>query len=149
MASTLTNPRPFSNDYAGLRNVEVRRDFRFRYGYICRLIDDAELKGMPAALRARTRSVHKETYWKSVSLLRRDAERVLRLRREKMAAQQAWDFQALLNDYARVQLLLAKLTVAGMSHSIRLGAGLESAREACREFENFLAQPTFALSASA
>lgn len=149
MTSNLTNLKPFSTDYSGLRNVEVRRDFRFRYGYICRLIDDSELQGLPSALRARTRSVHKEAYWKSVSLLRRDAERVLHVRREKMAAQREWDFQSLVNDYARVHLLLAKLTIAGMSHSVRLGAGLESAREACREFENFLAQPTFALAASA
>jgi hypothetical protein len=128
MATTQMHPSPFSNDYVGSRRIEVRRDFRFRYGYICRLIDDSELDGMPAALRTRTRSFHKETYWKSVSLLRR----------EKMAANREWDFQSLVNDYARVQLLLAKLTVAGMSHSVRLGAGLEGARQACREFEAFL-----------
>src|SRR5580704_5201813 len=118
MATTQMHPSPFSDDYAGSGRIEVRRDFRFRYGYICRLIDDNELHGMPAGLRARTRSFHKATYWKSVSLLRRDAEQVLHLRREQMAAKREWDFQSLVNDYARVQLLLAKLTVAGISHSV-------------------------------
>jgi hypothetical protein len=148
MASQFHYVSPFSRDFADSpkdfadsRKIEVRRNFRFRYGHICRLIDDSELDGLPATLRARTRSFHKETYWKSISLLRRDAEVVLKLRREKMAAQQEWDFQTLVNDYARVQMLLAKLTLAGMSHSVRLGAGLDAARQACREFETFLTFP--------
>jgi len=141
MATAQTQGNPFRNDFISARRVEVQTHFRFRYGYICRLIDDSELQGMPAALRSRTRSVHKTTYWKSLSLLRRDAERVLRLRREKMAAQREWDFQALVNDYARVQMLLGKLTLAGINHSLRLGAGLEGARQACREFEALLTSP--------
>jgi hypothetical protein len=125
-------------DLESSRSIETPRNMRFRYGYICRLIDDGELQALPASLRTRTRTFHKAAYWKSISLMRRDAEHVLKVRREKMAACQQWDFQALLNDYARIQMLLAKLTIAGMSHSLHLGAGLESARQALREFEAFL-----------
>jgi len=131
------------------RPGDARQALRFRYGYICRLIDDSELRELPAGLRARTRKTHKSAYWKSVSLLRRDADRVLKLRREKMAACRAWDFQALVNDHAKIQLLLVKLTLAGVSHSIRLGAGLESARQACHEFEAFLAPASFTSSSAA
>jgi hypothetical protein len=149
MATAQSQSNPFRNDFVSARRVEAQTRLRFRYGYICRLIDDSELQGMPAALRSRTRTAHKATYWKSLSLLRRDAERVLRLRREKMAAQQEWDFQTLVNDYTRVQMLLAKLTLAGVNHSIRLGAGLEGARQACREFEVLLTSPASLLPASA
>jgi hypothetical protein len=142
MATLQTPAVRFRNDFVNARRIETPRETRFRYGYICRLIDDNELAGLPGELRARTRSVHKAAYWKSVSLLRRDAETVLKLRRERMAAKQAWDFQSLVGDYARVQILVAKLTVAGVSHSIRLGAGLDAARQACREFEAILTYPS-------
>jgi hypothetical protein len=136
------------NDFFSSRRLESPREARFRYGYLCRLIDDAELDRLPEPLRSRTRDIHKASYWKTLSLLRRDAEFVLRVRREKMAAEKQWDFALLVSDYSRIQLLLMKLTLAGLSHSVRLGAGLESAREACREFETFLspaslAQPAF------
>jgi len=140
------------DEFASTRRIGTpRQAMRFRYGYICRLIDDGELDGLSASLRSRTRSVHKAAYWKSLSLLRRDAEQVLKMRRERMAAFQDWDFKVLVNDYARVQVLLGKLTLAGMSHSIRLGAGLESARQACREFEALLSPgiSSAALAASA
>jgi hypothetical protein len=133
----------------GNGSAQKGSESRFRYGYICRLIDDGELDTLPRALRARTRTAHKAAYWKSVSLLRRDAETVLRLRRERMAAEKMWDFQALVNDYARVQMLIAKLTVAGLSHSIRLGAGIESARDACREFEFLLTNAAWTPAVSA
>jgi hypothetical protein len=154
MATLQTTARPFQTDYAGspgigARSAGTKRDFRFRYGYICRLIDDNELEGLPVRLRARTRSVHKASYWKSVSLLRRDAESVLRLRREKMAANQQWDFEALVGDYARVHMLLARLTIAGVGHSMRVGAGLESARKACVEFEGLLSAPSSLLAVPA
>jgi hypothetical protein len=138
MATLQTTAAPNQTEFASSARIGTRRDLRFRYGYICRLIDDGELRGLPSALRSRTRSVHKATYWKSLSLLRRDAECVLRLRREKMSANQDWDFEALVGDYARVQMLLAKLTLAGLGHSVRLGAGLDSARQACLEFEALL-----------
>jgi len=48
----------------------------------------------------------------------------------------------LVGDYGRVQILLAKLTLAGMGHSVRLGAGLDSARQACLEFEALLTGPS-------
>lgn len=137
------------DSFSGARRFETPRpSVRFRYGYICRLIDDSELSALPAALRSRVRTFHKSAYWKSLSLLRRDAERVLKIRRERMAACQEWDFQVLVNDYARIQLLLAKLTLAGMSHSVRLGAGLESARLACQEFEAFLSSPALTSSSA-
>jgi hypothetical protein len=139
MSFLQTAARPSDREVESSRRIERPRDLRFRYGYICRLIDDDDLRALPAELRTRTRAVHKTAYWKSLSLLRRDAELVLKVRRERMAACQQWDFQALLNDYARFRILLAKLTIAGMSHSIHLGAGLESARQACLEFEAFLA----------
>jgi hypothetical protein len=129
---------PLRNDIETSRRIETPRDLRFRYGYLCRLIDDGDLQILPAPLRSRTRSFHKAAYWKSLSLLRRDAEYILKVRRERMAAEQKWDFPVLVNDYARIHVLLAKLTVAGMSHSIHLGAGIESARQACLEFEAFL-----------
>ena len=140
------------DDFVGIRRMEApRQAMRFRYGYICRLIDDRELDGLSGSLRSRTRSLHKAAYWKSLSLLRRDAERVLKVRRERMAAFQDWDFQVLVNDYARIQVLLGKLALAGIGHSIHLGAGLESARQACREFEAFLSPglSSAALAASA
>ena len=150
MATTFqTTVASFRTDSPNSPRVTARREFRFRYGYICRLIDDSELRGLPSGLRSRTRSVHKASYWKSLSLLRRDAESVLRLRREKMSAQKEWDFETLVGDYARVQVLLAKLTLAGVGHSMRLGAGVESARQACAEFEAFLAIPSSPLAATA
>jgi hypothetical protein len=130
------------NDVENHRAAEAPRDFRFRYGYICRLIDDGELQALPAPLRTRTRTFHKAAYWKSLSLMRRDADHIFKVKRERMAAEQQWSFESLLNDYARIQLLMAKLTVAGLSHSIHLGAGLESARQACFEFEAFLTTST-------
>ena len=141
MATLQTRVSPLQPDFLNSRRIEVSRDARFRYGYICRLIDDNELRGLSPALRSRTRDQHKELYWKSLSLLRRDAEKVLRVRRQKMAAKQPWDFQSLVGDYARVQVLLGKLTLAGLNHSVRLGAGLEGAREACRQFEALLTFP--------
>jgi hypothetical protein len=149
MSSLQTSVSPLRHDVENSRRIEVPRDFRFRYGYICRLIDDDELAALPTPLRSRTRSFHKAAYWKSLSLLRRDAEHVLKVRRERMAAEQTWDFQALVNDYSRIHLLLAKLTIAGMSHSIHLGAGLESAQQACREFEALLTSSWSPLAATA
>jgi hypothetical protein len=136
------------NDFVSTRRIENPAEARFRYGYLCRLIDDRELLSIPEPLRSRTRSIHKASYWKSLSLLRRDAERILKIRREKMAAERQWDFQLLVNDYARIQVLLGKLTVAGLSHSVHLGAGLDAAREALGEFERLLtpvslARPAF------
>lgn len=109
---------------------------RFRYSYLYRLIDDNELRGLTPAIRADIRKVHKEAYWKNLSLLRRDAASVLKLRRDMMAARKNWDFSALVNDYARVQYLLATLTLAGLSHSTRIPAGITAVRTACDEFES-------------
>jgi len=148
MATLQTTARPFRTEVSSPR-VPARSEFRFRYGYICRLLDDNELNGLPSALRSRTRSVHKASYWKSLSLLRRDAESVLRLRRERMAACKEWNFETLVGDYARVQMLLAKLTLAGVGHSMHLGAGVEGVRQACAEFEAFLATPSSRLVATA
>jgi hypothetical protein len=133
----------------GFPRSTTSEKIRFRYGYICRLIDDSELQDLPKDLRSQTRERHKAFYWKSLSLLRRDAVRVLKLRREKMSAIGAWDFQTLVNDHARIQLLLAKLTLAGITHSVRLGAGLDSARQACLEFESFLASSSITSSSAA
>ena len=107
----------------------------FRYSYLCRLIDDRELQDFEPSVRSELRRAHKQAYWKNLSLLRRDAAHVLRVRREKMSAPQDWDFSALVNDYARVQYLLATLTMAGLSHSTRILIGLEQVRVACSEFE--------------
>jgi hypothetical protein len=137
------------NELSQSSRIQTPAESRFRYGYICRLIDDSELDRLPASLRSRTRSTHKAAYWKSLSLLRRDAERVLKMRRQKMAAEQAWDFQFLVNEYGRIQLLLAKLTLAGMGHSIHLGAGVDAARQACLEFEAFLTVSSSAHAATA
>jgi hypothetical protein len=41
------------------------------------------------------------------------------------------------------------LTVAGVSHSIHLGAGLDSARHACQEFEALLTSSWSPLAATA
>ena len=70
---------------------------RFRYSYLYRLIDDNELRGLSPAVRTEIRKVHKQAYWKNLCLLRRDAARVLRLRRGMMAARRYWDFSALVN----------------------------------------------------
>jgi hypothetical protein len=121
---------------------------RFRYSYLCRLIDDSELQDFDPAVRSELRRAHKQAYWKNLSLLRRDAAHVLKIRREMMSAQQDWDFNALVSDYARVQILLATLTMAGLSHSTRFSVGLERARVACSEFETlFTSSPLLAASA--
>jgi hypothetical protein len=117
---------------------------RFRYSYLCRLIDDRELQDLAPAVRAELRKAHKEAYWKNVSLLRRDANRVLRLRRERMSASQQWDFASLVNDHARVQYLLATLTLAGIGHATRISVGLEQVRTACCELEKMFTVPSFA-----
>jgi hypothetical protein len=121
---------------------------RFRYSYLCRLIDDRELQDFDPAVRTELRRAHKQAYWKNLSLLRRDAAHVLKVRREMMGAQQDWDFSSLVSDYARVQVLLATLTMAGVSHSTRFSVGLERARVACSEFETmFTSSPLLAASA--
>jgi hypothetical protein len=125
-------------DFAASARIESSHEARFRYSYLCRLIDDRELEGLPEPLRSRAREVHKATYRKNLSLLRRDAEHVLRVRREKMAAEQEWNFQLLVDDYARVRVLIGKLKFAGLCHALHLGAGLDSARQALREFESIL-----------
>jgi hypothetical protein len=121
---------------------------RFRYSYLCRLIDDSELQDFDPSVRSELRRAHKQAYWKNLSLLRRDAAHVLKVRREMMSAQQDWDFNSLVSDYARVQVLLATLTMAGFSHSTRFSVGLERARLACSEFETlFTSSPMLAASA--
>jgi hypothetical protein len=123
---------------------------RFRYSYLCRLIDDSELQDFHPAVRSELRRAHKQAYWKNLSLLRRDAAYVLKVRREMMGAQRDWNFNSLVSDYARVQVLLATLTMAGVSHSTRFSVGLERARVACSEFETmFTSSPLLAASASA
>ncbi|HKD10125.1 MAG TPA: hypothetical protein VKB79_29725 [Bryobacteraceae bacterium] len=109
---------------------------RFRYSYLYRLIDDNELRGLSPAIRVEIRKVHKEAYWKNIALLRRDAAHVLKLRRHMMAARKDWDFSALVNDYARVQYLLATLTLAGLTHATRIPSGITAVRTACDEFES-------------
>ena len=121
---------------------------RFRYSYLCRLIDDSELQDFDPSVRSDLRRAHKQAYWKNLSLLRRDAAHVLKVRREMMSAQQDWDFNALVSDYARVQVLLGTLTMAGLSHSTRFSVGLERARVACSEFETmFTSSPLLAAAA--
>jgi hypothetical protein len=120
---------------------------RFRYSYLCRLIDDSELQDFDSSVRSELRRAHKQAYWKNLSLLRRDAAHVLKVRREMMSAQQDWDFNALVSDYARVQVLLGTLIMAGLSHSTRFSVGLERARAACSEFETlFTSSPLLAAS---
>lgn len=120
----------------------------FRYSYLCRLIDDSELRDFAPSFRSELRRAHKEAYWKNLSLLRRDAAHVLKVRREKMSARQDWDFSTLVNDYARVQYLLATLTMAGLGHSTRISVGLERARVACSEFETlFTSSPLLSATA--
>jgi hypothetical protein len=113
------------------------------------LIDDSELQDFDPSVRSELRRAHKQAYWKNLSLLRRDAAQVLKVRREMMSAQQDWDFNALVSDYARVQVLLGTLTMAGLSHSTRFSVGLERARVACSEFETLFTSPLIAASASA
>jgi len=108
---------------------------RFRYSYLCRLIDDNELRDFSPDLRSQLRRAHKQAYWKNLSLLRRDAARILKVRRQQMGAQQEWDFNSLVTDYARVQYLIGTLTLAGITHATRVSVGLEYARAACTEIE--------------
>lgn len=122
-----------------VRNIAPKR---FRYSYLYRLIDDSELDELPSAARAELRRAHKQIYWKNLSLLRRDAARILKVRRTRMSAEQNWDFNTLLSDYTRVQLLLATLTVAGVSHATRIPALRKQVRAACAEFDTmFTASP--------
>jgi len=120
----------------------------FRYSYLCRLIDDSELECVDPSLRSELRRAHKQAYWKNLSLLRRDAAQVLKVRRSRMSSQQQWDFNGLVGDYTKVQFLLATLTMAGLSHSTRITVGLNRARIACSEFETlFSASPLLAAAA--
>lgn len=121
----------------------------FRYSYLCRLIDDRELRDFDPSVRSELRRAHKQAYWKNLSLLRRDAAHVLKVRREMMGARQDWDFNSLVSDYARVQVLLATLTMAGVSHSTRFSVGLERARVACSEFETLFTSSSPLLAATA
>jgi len=121
----------------------------FRYSYLCRLIDDSELQDFDPSVRSELRRAHKQVYWKNLALLRRDAARVLKVRREMMGAQQDWDFNSLVSDYAKVQVLLATLTVAGLSHSTRFSVGLERAKVACSEFETLFTSSSPLLAATA
>ena len=59
-------------------------------------------------------------------------------------AKKQWDFESLVGDYARVQLLLGKLTLAGLGHTIHLAAGFEAAQQARPQFESFLTTASLA-----
>ena len=126
----------------GKANQRTASAKRFRYSYLYRLIDDREIADLPRSTRAELRRAHKQAYWKNVSLLRRDASLVLKARRTRMGAEQDWDFNSLVGDYARVQMLLATLTLAGLSHTSRVPVLLEQVRTVCTEFETmFTASP--------
>jgi hypothetical protein len=122
---------------------------RFRYSYLYRLIDDNELQEFDPSVRSELRRAHKQAYWKNLSLLRRDAAYVLKVRREMMSAQKDWDFNSLVSDYAKVQVLLATLAVAGVSHATRFSVGLERARVACSEFETLFSSSSPLLAGTA
>ena len=117
----------------------------FRYSYLYRLIDDREIADLPRTARAELRHAHMQAYWKNLSLLRRDANIVLKTRRARMGAAQDWDFNSLVGDYARVQMLLAALTLAGLSHATHVPVLREQVRAVCAEFEAmFTASPALA-----
>ena len=131
--------QPRVPDEGNKRTVSAKR---FRYAYLCRLIDDREIADLPRAARAELRRAHKQAYWKNLSLLRRDANVVLKARRARMGAEQDWDFNSLVGDYARVQMLLAALTVAGLSHTTHIPVLLKQVHGVCAEFEAmFTASP--------
>jgi hypothetical protein len=117
----------------------------FLYGYLSRLLDDRELEAIQdPRVRAQTRAAHREAYWTSLRLLRRDIQRILDRRRKLMDATGQWRFESLVSDAARMWKLLAILRLAGIAHGLRVPALVSAARGACAELERVLTQPVTA-----
>lgn len=111
----------------------------FQYGYLARLIDDRELALIEdAAVRAATRAAHRQVYWKSLRLLRRDVNRMMVNRRKLMDARQEWRFESLVSDTARVWRLIWTLRIAGVAHGAHVPLLVAQAGEACTELRRLM-----------
>ncbi|HKD07056.1 MAG TPA: hypothetical protein VKB79_14225 [Bryobacteraceae bacterium] len=108
-------------------------------------MDDREIEVIQdPRVRAQTRAAHREAYWMSLRLLRRDIQRILDRRRKLMDATGQWSFESLISDAARMWKLLAILRIAGIAHGLRVPALISAGREACAELERVLTQPVTA-----
>jgi hypothetical protein len=57
----------------------------FQYGYLARLIDDQELDLIEdPEVRSAVRAAHRQVYWQSVRLLKRDVKKIVVNRRKLM-----------------------------------------------------------------
>jgi len=114
----------------------------FHYGYLARLIDDSELHAIPdPAVRAATRQIHRDVYWKSLRLLQRDVDRIRVSRRKMMDARQEWKFERLIAESAQMSRLLWTLRIAGVAHTIHVPFMIAAVRQTCVELNRLMAVP--------
>ncbi len=128
---------------SGLRIVEPASVASgFQYGYLARLIDDRELDLIADPLvRSAVRAAHRQVYWKSLRLLKRDVKNVLLNRRKLMETRKEWRFEVLLADTARIWQLIWILQLAGAAHSMHVPTMITAARAASVELQGLVAVP--------
>jgi hypothetical protein len=114
----------------------------FQYGYLARLIDDRELDVIEdAQVRSAVRAAHRQVYWKSLRLLKRDVKKILVNRRKLMETRKEWRFEVLIADTARIWQLIWTLQFAGAAHGIHVPVMVTAARAASAELQALVATP--------
>ena len=128
---------------SGLRVVEpASAASAFQYGYLARLIDDRELDLIEdREVRSAVRTAHRQVYWKSLCLLKRDVKKILVNRRKLMEARKEWRFEVLIADTARIWQLIWILQLAGAAHGMHLPMMISAARAASVELQALVALP--------
>lgn len=121
----------------------------FHYGYLARLIDDSELHAIEdPKVRAATRQIHRDVYWKSLRLLQRDVDRIRVSRRRMMDARQEWKFERLIAESAQMSRLIWTLRIAGVAHTVHLPFMIAAVRETCAELNRLMSGPLAPIPAS-
>jgi hypothetical protein len=114
----------------------------FQYGYLARLIDDQELGIIEdPQVRSAVRAAHRQVYWKSLRLLKRDVKKILVNRRKLMETRKEWRFEVLIGDTARIWQLIWILQLAGAAHGMRVPMMITAARAASAELQSLVAIP--------
>lgn len=128
---------------SGLRIVEPSfAAAGFQYGYLVRLIDDQDLGLIrDPEVRSAVRAAHRQVYWKSLRLLKRDVKKILVNRRKLMETRREWRFEALLADTVRIWQLIWILQLAGAAHGMRVPMMISAARAASVELQAVVALP--------
>jgi hypothetical protein len=115
---------------------------RFHYDYLPRLLDDQDIANIrDSRIRSGVRAAHREAYWQSLGLLKRDIGRVVDARRNLMDAHQRWRFEELIGDSLRLTRLLWKLRLAGAAHALRVPGVARQVRETCTELQRLMQAP--------